>query len=154
MIKKIGKIIYHTSSGGYILHKGKILMIKNFYHGGVVPPHGHVEKGESNLDAAKREICEETGYCDLQVILKLGKAEYQYMSEKTKNIKTEYRWLFELRTEQRKPKLNNKESGQLQNRWYTINGAIRAASFENSKTDLQAIKQYLARLHHKRKAEK
>lgn len=153
-MRKIGTTIYHISAGGYILHEGKILMIKNFYHGGIVPPHGHVEKGESNLDAAKREICEETGYCDLRVILKLGKAEYQYISGNTKNKKTEHRWLFELKTDQRKPKLDNKESEQLQNRWYTIDGAIRAASFKNSKNDLQKIKRYLAHHHHTKTVEK
>lgn len=154
MIRKIGNVIYHVSAGGYVLHKNKILMIKNYYHGGIIPAHGHVEKGESNLDAAKREICEETGYCDLRVIKKLGKAQYEYVSGKTKNKKTEYRWLFELKSVQRKPKFDNNESKQLENRWYTIDGAIRAASFENAKSDLVEIKQFLVRYRHKKRKEK
>lgn len=120
-------------------------MIKNYYHGGIIPPHGHVEKGESYLETAKREICEETGYCDLKVIKPLGKAVYKYKSGNTRNEKTEYRWLFALRSEKKKPKLNNKESHQLQNRWYTIDGALRAATFENAKVDLRKIKQHLQR---------
>jgi len=143
MIKKRGKIIYHQSAGGFILYKGKLLMIKNHYHGGIIPPHGHIEKGETALEAAKREICEETGYCDLRVLRKLGKASYDYISGQTKNKKIEYRWLFTLKSAKKQPKLNNRESKQLENRWYTIDGALRAASFENAKADIQKIKHYL-----------
>ena len=143
MIRKKGDTIYHTSAGGFIYHNGKILMIKNYYHGGIITPHGHVEKGESFLETAKREICEETGYCNLRVLLPLGKAVYTFKNGNVKNHKTEHRWLFALGSEKTKPKLDNNESRQLENRWYTIDGALRAATFENAKVDLRKIKLYL-----------
>ncbi|MEJ5199970.1 MAG: NUDIX domain-containing protein [Anaerolineae bacterium] len=35
-------------------------------------PKGHVEPGETDEQAALREVCEETGYCGLRIIADLG----------------------------------------------------------------------------------
>ena len=47
-------------------------MVKNQNHNSWSLPKGHVDKGETILDAAKREIYEETGIKDLKLIKPLG----------------------------------------------------------------------------------
>ncbi len=63
----------HTeSAGGLIInHQKQVLMVQEFgeYWG---LPRGHVKDGESKLEAAKREIYEETGITDLTKIADLG----------------------------------------------------------------------------------
>jgi len=136
--KKQIHYVEHVSAGGYIWHKGKILLVKNFYHGGIIPPHGHVERGETKLQAAMREICEETGYCDIQPEVFLGHATYTFFEKGKMNRKKEYRWLFTLRSTRQQPK-QTEESESLQNRWMSIAVALRQATFENTKKDLRRL---------------
>ena len=35
-------------------------------------PKGHVEAGETDAQAALREVCEETGYCKVAIVDDLG----------------------------------------------------------------------------------
>lgn len=145
MIRKKGNTVYHISSGGFVLYKGKVLLVKNYYHGGIIPPHGHQEKGETLLQTAKREICEETGYCYLRALKKLGPVYYEYQSGGKVHKKTEHRWLFELTKNIIQKKLNSKETKGLQNRWYTLTNALRVASFENTKVHLRVIQDFLTK---------
>lgn len=60
------------SSGGIIVNQdGKIALVQN-RRGLWGFPKGHVEEGENELEAAKREIQEEAGIIDLTLIKELG----------------------------------------------------------------------------------
>ena len=53
------------SAGGIVLREGKILLVEVENLKGEIVwtfPKGHLEKGESSLDAALREVEEETGW--------------------------------------------------------------------------------------------
>lgn len=43
-------------------------------------PKGHIDPGESAEEAALRETCEESGYCDLEILADLGRrtVEFEY----------------------------------------------------------------------------
>lgn len=43
-------------------------------------PKGHIDPGESAEEAALRETCEESGYCDLRILADLGRrtVEFEY----------------------------------------------------------------------------
>lgn len=62
----------HFSSGGVIIGPDGKIAITNQNGDSWSLPKGHVEKGESTLDAARREIYEETGIRTLTLIEKLG----------------------------------------------------------------------------------
>jgi len=153
MIQTKQGIVYHISAGGYVVHKNKILLVKSLYHQGIVPPHGHQEKGEKLIETAKREICEETGYCDLQPITKISVARYSYFHLGKRNIKTEHRWLFQLSSLQVRPK-KTKEAEMLRNRWYTLAQAEQRATFENSKQDIRIIRTLLGNSQQAKEKEK
>lgn len=73
-----------THAGGIILNnKHEILLVCNKL-GYWTFPRGHVEKNEDLLDAAKREISEETGIKHLEFIKKLSIYERRRLNEPDK----------------------------------------------------------------------
>jgi len=61
-----------TSAGGVIVRDGKILVVKFPNAKRVTFPKGHKEEGETDEEAALREVQEETGLKNLRVMMKLG----------------------------------------------------------------------------------
>lgn len=60
------------SAGGIVVKEGKILFVKFPNNIGITFPKGHVEKGETYEQTALREVREETGLKDLQIVKKMG----------------------------------------------------------------------------------
>jgi 8-oxo-dGTP diphosphatase len=59
--------------GAIVLHKGRLLVIKDRFSAGYKLPGGHVDKNESIKNAVKREVYEETGIdAEFESIVNLG----------------------------------------------------------------------------------
>lgn len=69
--------------------KGQILLI--YRRGKWDLPKGHLERGESMQECAKREVMEETGISDLKVRKYIGITRHTY-TEKGKDIIKESHW--------------------------------------------------------------
>ncbi len=96
----------YRAAGGVVLDdQDKVLTIERWVvrEGRLVHeirlPKGHVETGESDEEAALREVCEETGYCDLQVIDDLHEqiTEFQWRGEFVH--RTEHYYLMRLKSD-------------------------------------------------------
>jgi 8-oxo-dGTP pyrophosphatase MutT (NUDIX family) len=78
MIKKISKARHEVSAGGLVFKRlgGQILfaMIKDSY-GKWTFPKGHVEPGETIVEAAAREILEELALEEICLLERLGKID-------------------------------------------------------------------------------
>ena len=61
-------------------------------------PKGHVDAGETNHQAALRETCEESGYCDLEIIADPGMARSEYAFKGIHYLRDEHYFLMRLRT--------------------------------------------------------
>ena len=59
-------------AGGIVLNANKEILIVNQNHDSWSLPKGHIDPGETALEAAKREIYEESGVKDLHYIKDLG----------------------------------------------------------------------------------
>jgi 8-oxo-dGTP pyrophosphatase MutT (NUDIX family) len=83
----------HDAAGGIVIRKenGKIYFATTYEIDvkALVLPKGHVEKGESFENAARREIKEETGLIKLNIICFLGMKE-RFGLDKTSWKKTHY----------------------------------------------------------------
>jgi 8-oxo-dGTP pyrophosphatase MutT (NUDIX family) len=64
--------IRYQAAGGVVMHAGRILLLDRPARGEVRLPKGHVEPGESPRETALREVREEAGYADLEIVADLG----------------------------------------------------------------------------------
>lgn len=79
----IEEVVHETTSGGIIFRRNtknndlEILLIKDI-KGRWTIPKGHVEEGEEPKQTAAREINEETGLQEMEVMDWLGKVNFRY----------------------------------------------------------------------------
>lgn len=77
------------AAGGIVLNKKEeLLMIFRLDRWDL--PKGKIEPGESPDEAALREVCEETGVCDLEIIQFFEPSFHTYMHRKNKILKKTY----------------------------------------------------------------
>ncbi|HTM68316.1 MAG TPA: NUDIX domain-containing protein [Candidatus Binatia bacterium] len=88
------------TAGGVIIHErtGKVLVVSQNGDSWSLPK-GHVERGESDLETAEREIEEESGITRLTFVRELGSYErhgigYGGQGERTDEMKTIVMFLF------------------------------------------------------------
>lgn len=128
----------HFSAGGILLnHKNEIFLIHQTERDEWTLPKGGIQEGESKIEAASREIKEETGYKNIEVVDKkpLFVHSYSFTHPVTKEQieKTVTFFLFKL--------LNNKYSKteemtveKLSGTWFSCKDALNKVSFEELKT--------------------
>ncbi len=83
------KQVHYRAAGGVVLDEaGRVLLIERTVTREGQPfhevrlPKGHVEAGETDEQAAVREVCEETGYCALAIVADLGESRVSYELER------------------------------------------------------------------------
>lgn len=79
------KTKHYRAAGGVVLdERGRVLLIERdvrreerLVHE-IRLPKGHVDEDETDEEAALREVCEESGYCSLEIIADLGEHRTEY----------------------------------------------------------------------------
>ena len=99
-------MIKTESAGGIVLRNGFVLVVNQRGTSWSLPK-GHIEKGENPLQAAQREIFEESGISQLEYIKPLGKYQ-RYRLDKNggddlSELKTMHFFLFRTTTKILKP---------------------------------------------------
>lgn len=117
----------YRAAGGVVLdEKGRVLLMDRYVirDGAVVYeirlPKGHVEEGETDQEAALREVCEETGYCNLHVVADLGEAVSEWDGEDEHVRRTEHYYLMRLADPRRNephPNSNNPDEARFRLLW-------------------------------------
>lgn len=101
-----GRPVYsYRAAGGVVLdNRGRVLLLERdvVRNGRLVHevrlPKGHVEPGESDAEAALREVCEESGYCDLEILADLGTARSEFDFEGRHTVRDEHYFLMRLKS--------------------------------------------------------
>lgn len=129
------------SAGGVVMkwerQKPKVLLIKDAY-GRWSWPKGNIDKGEGSKDAAIREIREEVGLKDIELIDKIGTTQYFYRLKDRLIFKTVYLYLFRLNSDE-KLKILHKEIQD--GAWFRPEEALEMIEYKGAKDFLQkAIK--------------
>lgn len=128
LFKRIKKMY---SSGGIIAYndhdKWKFLLLKQKSLNGKfarwVAPKGGIEKNETKMDAAVREIYEESGLSNLIFVSELGDQSFNLVHKGEKSRKTVYWHLFIVKKSSRV--FYNKKEGFIGYKWATITEALK-----------------------------
>lgn len=121
------------SAGGIVMkwerQKPRVLLIKDSY-GRWSWPKGNIDKGESSKDAAVREIGEEVGLKDIELIDKIGTTQYFYRLKGRLIFKTVYLYLFKLNSDE-KIKILRKEIQD--GAWFRPEQALKMIEYKGAK---------------------
>lgn len=102
-------------------------------------PKGHVEKGESDIEAAKREVREETGLEDIGIIGGFKETIKYFFRFEGKNIfKIVVFYLAEAKTE--KVKISSEHIGY---KWLPYEEALKQLTYKNAKDILKKSRNFL-----------
>lgn len=97
-------LIHYQAAGGVVIDSsGQVLLIERIVDGvrEIRLPKGHIEPGESPEAAACREVCEETGYCDLEIRLDLGWRTVEFDRVEATVVRDERYYLMALTSDRR-----------------------------------------------------
>ena len=114
-------------------------------------PKGHIEEGESEIQAVKREIKEETGIDDIKIID--GFKEWiKYFFRKTYGLSQEEKkkapWIFKLvifylvQTKTEEVKISSEHMGY---KWLSYEEALKQLTFKNAKEILKKANDFILR---------
>ncbi|HKZ34748.1 MAG TPA: NUDIX hydrolase [Patescibacteria group bacterium] len=133
MIQKLLRYVYpnQVSAGGIVYRtvpRLQVLLIKNRWRTYWGFPKGHLEKGETPVQAAQREVKEETGVTT-RIVQNLGEDTYIYKELFLFPIKkTVYYFFMESLSQENVSPLEIEEA-----RWLEPQAAFDLLTFENSK---------------------
>lgn len=111
----------YRSAGGVVLDgAGRVLLIERTVDDTheVRLPKGHINRNEAPDLAARREVCEETGYCDLSILADLGSRQVTFEYQGRTVVRDEHYYLMRLASQQRlEPQFSNPREALFRNRW-------------------------------------
>ena len=128
-IELAGAIVVNT--------KGQIVVVYNSDAQSWSFPKGHVEVGESHLEAAKRELAEETGITNAEFVGELG--SYQRLNRRGTELKNMNMFLFRSSAETFRPT----EPKITEVRWATVDEAVKILTHQKDGDFLKSIKESL-----------
>ncbi len=130
----------HVSAGGvlYDPRQKKVYLIYKKERKEWLLPKGHIKEDEGVEEAAVREIKEETGYVDIELIKNglLGKTEFEFELRGEKALKVVYYYLAKLLADdfiETKERHNEGLGGA----WFGFKEAIKLSSHEDIKQVLE-----------------
>ncbi len=97
-------------------------------------PKGHLETGETPAQAAVREVAEETGLPDLQLVGALGSIDWHFQFRGRRIHKLCHFFLLESATETTTPQ---QDEGITECRWALLPAALEMVSYENARDVLR-----------------
>lgn len=118
----------YRSAGGVVFDQaGRVLLIERTVDGvhEIRLPKGHIDPGETPEAAALREVCEETGFCDLRIVADLGWATVDFETAQAQVRRDERYYLMALTSDRRQaPQFQTANEALYGNRW--VQGFVEA----------------------------
>jgi len=90
--------VCYTAAGGVVVNNDTVLLLQRPGRNEIRLPKGHVEAGESFSEAALREVTEESGYVDLQIMADLGQQVVEFDYQGRYVIRDEHYFLMQLQS--------------------------------------------------------
>jgi 8-oxo-dGTP pyrophosphatase MutT (NUDIX family) len=122
---------YYQAAGGVIVRNGEMLLLDRPRLGQVRLPKGHVEPGESPRQTALREVREEAGYADLDIVADLGtQTSHFVLPDQDREVtREEIYYLMCLRSDERLMR-DNHDANQFHVTWVPLDEAPTRLTFD------------------------
>ena len=139
-----------TSAGGVLINgDGKIFLTRKIERNEWGLPKGGQEDGESLIDTAKREIEEETGFRNIELVRdeQIGHNYFEFVNPHTgkQSGKNVYFFLFRIINDERVDTPEMVKEG-FEGRWVNFDEAMDLIAFEDVKVVVKNAKELLERL--------
>jgi ADP-ribose pyrophosphatase YjhB (NUDIX family) len=128
------------SAGGIVLGQdGKIVLVSQNGDSWSLPK-GHVDEGESHIEAAKREVYEESGVVDLTLVRELGVYERYRLSKDGGDDLSEPKriTMFLFKTVQKNLKPVDPDNPEA--RWVSVDEALNLLTHRKDKEFLKSVR--------------
>jgi 8-oxo-dGTP pyrophosphatase MutT (NUDIX family) len=127
----------HTVAGGVVMDAaGRVLvLVRDIERGGRVVhevrlPKGHLDPGETDEQAAVREVGEESGYWEAEIVADLGWERSEFEFRDRHHVRDEHYFLMRLTdAERRAPMPTGEEEALFQPAWLTPGEAEQQLTF-------------------------
>ena len=123
------KLVRYRAAGGVVVDGDLVLVLRRPGQGEVRLPKGHVDPGETPRAAALREVREESGYVDLEIVADLGTQTVEFDWDGRHYVRDEHYFLMRLRSERRLAR-NHYDAHQFTPDWVTWGEAVTLLTFE------------------------
>ncbi|MGD9101718.1 MAG: NUDIX domain-containing protein [Anaerolineae bacterium] len=136
--------VYYQAAGGVVVHQGKVLLLDRPSRDEVRLPKGHIEEGESPAEAALREVREEAGYAQLEIVADLGTQQVQFVDPfRSRQVTRDERYfLMRLRGEQQVER--DEKEQQFIPLWTLPADAVAHLTFETEREFLRRALRWMA----------
>jgi 8-oxo-dGTP pyrophosphatase MutT (NUDIX family) len=123
------KLVRYRAAGGVVVDGDHVLVLRRPERGEVRLPKGHIDPGETPRAAALREVSEESGYADLEIVADLGTQTVEFDRDGRHYIRDEHYFLMHLRSERRLVR-NHHDEHQFTPGWVSWDEALTLLTFE------------------------
>jgi 8-oxo-dGTP pyrophosphatase MutT (NUDIX family) len=122
------KTIHYDAAGGVVIQHNHVLVLRRPSRDEVRLPKGHIEKGESRQETARREVVEESGYTDLEIVGDLGHQVVEFDYKGNHVVRNEYYFVMHLKS----PRQIERTQHELQflPEWVGWSDAVEQLTFE------------------------
>lgn len=128
----IQEVVREPTAGGIVYRRGaknevEILLIQDAKNRWTIPK-GHIEEGESAKETAEREIGEETGLQEMDVLSWLGKIHFRYRRQQSLVLMTTQIYLVEAKGDTNRL---TKESWMNGIKWFKASEALDKIEYDD-----------------------
>ena len=131
-------IIHYEAAGGILFDGDKVLLLRKRGLSEIVLPKGHIEEGETAEQAAVREVVEETGYSNVEVLADLGVLQAQFPFKGKWYIRNEHYFTMRLRNHDGAGEMDYDDAEQdrlnFERLWVPATEAEKLMSFEPARS--------------------
>jgi HAD superfamily hydrolase (TIGR01509 family) len=122
---------YYEAAGGVVVHERSILLLRRPSRGEVRLPKGHIDEGESALQAALRETTEESGYAGLSFRADLGAQVVRFDDQGSYVVRRERYFLLDLLDPEGEPAARPEE--EFSPVWMSWEEALSSITFQSER---------------------
>ncbi len=124
-------VVHFNAAGGVLVDGDRVLVLRSARYDDLRLPKGHIEEGESPREAAIREVVEESGYDDIDVVADLGEQDVEFDVDDRHIIRHEHYFLMRLRSPRQAARPSEDE--KFTPEWHRWEDAIAGLVFDEER---------------------